>query len=254
VSGDHARCWRPCARGEQPGLRRDCRCRRWVRGCERSEAAARELPCSSTAIYDADGRLLRLALAADDRRRCGCRFAHLTSTRRGVSTEGGSALLLASGVEPFALARADFAPRRVPDASRAARRSRCSSRGLLYRLQTRSVTGKVSRSSARFSPSCAIRSAKSSKPISTSRLMLEYRRRRRGESDLLRQTGRASQPDRGAHARRHSTGPGTTWFRAGYDGESDRGARTPLRGVDERHPKRDTARMLKLPAQSSNRE
>src|SRR6266571_1143583 len=99
---------------------------------------------SSTAIYDAEGRLLRLALAADDRRRLWVPLAR-------VSPQLVEAVLLKEdrhfywhpGVGPFALARAAFRTATGTGPKQGGSTITMQLALLLHRLQTRTVTGKV---------------------------------------------------------------------------------------------------------------
>ncbi len=99
---------------------------------------------SSTAIYDAEGRLLRLALAADDRRRLWVPLAR-------VSPQLVEAVLLKEdrhfywhpGVGPFALARAAFRTATGTGPKQGGSTITMQLARLLHRLQTRTVTGKV---------------------------------------------------------------------------------------------------------------
>src|SRR6266704_633173 len=99
---------------------------------------------SSTAIYDAEGRLLRLALAADDRRRLWVPLAR-------VSPQLVEAVLLKEdrhfywhpGVGPFALARAAFRTATGTGPKQGGSTITMQLARLLYRLQTRTITGKV---------------------------------------------------------------------------------------------------------------
>jgi len=98
---------------------------------------------SSTAIYDAEGRLLRLALAADDRYR-------LWVPLERISPQLVEAFLLKEdrhfywhpGVEPFALARAAFRTATGAGPKQGGSTITMQLARLRYRLRTRSIAGK----------------------------------------------------------------------------------------------------------------
>ena len=98
----------------------------------------------STAVWSADGELLRVTRSSDDQYRMWVPLSGISpDARRGVAAQRGSLVLLAPGRQSGCARSRAFRTYIARRAIRAVRRSRCSWRDSIYRLNTRTPAGKL---------------------------------------------------------------------------------------------------------------